>query len=155
MIDVFNNWDNLIIEDSNKKEIVFNKSTLQVLLDTFDVTNAWEYEKSGILLEVKEYSWILFYKFIIDTKRLLIVTSDTFELKEEILSFFWDVDVLVITWTKESAKIFESIEAKIVVPYWEAKDLFLTTLGQHTEEEETHKIKWELPIDSTLFINLK
>jgi len=154
MIEIYNKWDNLIIENE-KKEIVFNTTSLNVLLDGFDVTYPGEYEKSWTLLEVIEYSNTLFYKFIVDSKRVLIVTKDNFDLKEEILSFFWDVDVLIIAWTKEAANIFESIEAKIVVPYWESKWLFLTTLGQHIQEEESIKIKSELPIDSTLFINLK
>lgn len=154
MIEVSNKWNNLIIAEW-KKEVIFNTESLEVSLDNFDVTYPGEYEKSGILLEVIEYSETLFYKFLIDGKRLLIVTSDSFELKEEILSFFWDVDVLVIVWTKEAAKKFESIEAKLVVPYWEWKDIFLNTLGQHTEEEESYKIKSDLPIDSTIFVNLK
>jgi hypothetical protein len=33
---------------------------------------------------------------LVDKKRLVIITQDTFELKEEILSFFGDVDVLII-----------------------------------------------------------
>jgi len=154
MIDIYDKWEKLIIAEG-KKEIVFDIISLQVILDWFDVTYPWEYEKSGILLEVMEYSNTLFYKFIVDSKRLLIVTKDDFELKEDILSFFWDVDVLVIIWTKKAATIFESIEAKIVVPYGESKWLFLTTLGQHIEEEDNIKIKSELPIDSTLFVNLK
>jgi len=154
MIEIYNKWDNLIIEN-DKKEIVFNTTSLNVLLDGFDVTYPGEYEKSWTLLEVMEYSNTLFYKFIVDSKRLLIVTKDDFELKESILSFFWDVDVLVITWTKKAATLFESIEATIVVPYGESKWLFLTTLGQHIEEEDSIKIKSELPIDSTLFVNLK
>jgi len=77
----------LIIKE-DKKEIVFDTSSLEVLLDTFNVTYPGEYEKSGILLEVKEYSNSLFYKFLVDSKRVLIVTKDDFELKEDILSFF-------------------------------------------------------------------
>jgi len=154
MIEIYNKWNDLIIKE-DKKEIVFDTISSEVLLDTFNVTYPGEYEKSGILLEVKEYSNSLFYKFLVDSKRVLIVTKDDFELKEDILSFFWDVDVLIIVWSKGSANIFESIEAKIVVPYWESKWLFLTTLGQHIEEEDSVKIKSELPIDSTLFVNLR
>ena len=38
---------------------------------------------------------------------------------------------------------------------WAAKLLFLSTLGQHIQEEDSYKIKSELPIDSTLFVNIK
>ncbi len=155
MLDIYYKWENLIIEDSIKKWISFNTNTKQVLLDSFDVSFPWEYEKSNILLEVKQYAWNLFYHFLIDSKHLVIVSEDNFELKEEISDFFGDVDILIIVWTKDSCKIFENIEAKIVVPYWESKDLFLNTLGQHIEEIEKYKQKWDLPIDTTEFVNLK
>jgi len=74
----------------------------------------WEYEKSWNLLEVKEYTELLFYKFLIDGKHMCIIYSDSFELKEEIVSFFGDVDILLIIWTKDAVKIFENIEAKVV-----------------------------------------
>jgi hypothetical protein len=130
-------------------------NSLEVKIDDLNVVHAWEFEKSGILLEVKSYNNILFYSFTIDWKHLVIITDDKFELKEEILSFFWDVDVLIIKWSKESAKIFENIEARVVVPYWDWKSTFLTTLGQHIEEVSSFKVKWDFAIDSTEFVNLK
>jgi len=57
------------------------------------------------------------------------------------LSFFGDVDVLIIISSKEAAKIFESIEAKMVIPYGESKDMFLHTLGQNIEEVKSYKVK--------------
>lgn len=154
MVDIFNKSDDLIIQNSDKKEIRFNRINNSVLLDTFDVTFPWEYEKSGILLEVKEYNDILFYNFLIEWKHLVIISNDDFEMKEEILSFFWDVDILIIIWSKKSAEIFENIEARIVIPYWDSKWLFLNTLWQHIEEIESYRIKSELPSDLTEFVNL-
>ena len=154
MLDIFYKKNDLVIQNSDKKTIRFNIETKQVFLDEYDVTLQWEYEKSAILLEVKKYWEKLFYNFLIDGKHLVIVTEDNFEIKEEISDFFWDVDILVIVSSKESCKIFENIEAKIVIPYGEAKDIFLQTLGQHTEEVETYRQKWELPFDTTEFVNL-
>ena len=154
MIEIYNKSQTVVIEDSNKKQVVFDINSLDVKIDWFSVSYPWEYEKSEILLEVKEYEEKLFYKFLIESRRIVIIPSDSFELKEEILSFFWDVDILIIIWTKESAKIFESIEVKLVIPYGEWKDVFLNTLGQHIEEVKTHKIKSELPVDITEFVNL-
>ena len=154
MIEVFYRKNDLVIQNSDKKEIVFDTDTRDVLLDGFDVAFPWEYEKSGILLEVKEYGENLFYNFLVDGKHVLLVSIDNFELKEKILSFFWDVDLLFIVWTKDAAKIFESIEAKIVIPYGEWKDIFLNTLSQHVEEVTNYKQKWELPFDRTEFVNL-
>lgn len=155
MIEIYNKANNLLIQDSNKKEIILNIESIEVKLDWFDVSYPWEYEKSWILLEVKEFEEKLFYNFLIESKHIVIIPSDSFELKEEILTFFWDVDILIIKWTKEAAKIFENIEAKIVIPYWESKDIFLNTLGQHIVEEDIYKLKWEFSIDNTEFVNLK
>jgi len=155
MLDIFYEWKKLLIQNSDKKEISFDTESKKVSLDWFDVSFPWEYEKSNILLEVKQYSDNLYYNFLINWKHLVIITQDNFELKEEISDFFWDVDILVIIWTKEACKLFENIEAKIVVPYWESKDIFLNTLWQHTTEVDKYKQKWELPIDSTEFVNLK
>jgi len=155
MIELFNKSGVISVEINTKNKITFNTDTLEVKIDNLSVVYPGEYEKSGILSIVKEYNNILFYSFTVDTKHLVIITNDNFELKEEILSFFWDVDILIIIWSKESAKIFENIEARLVVPYWEWKSIFLTTLWQHIEEVESYKVKWEFSLDSTEFVNLK
>ncbi len=144
----------LIISDSEKNEISFNIQNKKTILDGFDISYPWEYEKSWILVETKKYRDELYYNFLVDKKRLVIISNDSFELKEEILTFFWDVDILIIIGSRESAKIFESIEAKLVIPYGEGKDMFLHTLWQNIEEESSYKIKNEFNLDSTEFVNL-
>lgn len=144
----------LIISDSEKNEISFNIQNKKTILDGFDISYPWEYEKSWILVETKKYRDELYYNFLVDKKRLVIISNDSFELKEEILTFFWDVDILIIIGSRESAKIFESIEAKLVIPYGEGKDMFLHTLWQNLEEESSYKIKNEFNLDSTEFVNL-
>ena len=154
MIQIVYKNNALILENADKKQVSFDTTTLDVQIDGTSVAHPGEYEKSEILVEVKEYSEVLFYNFLVDGKHVLIVPKDSFELKEEILSFFGDVDILLIIGTKEAAKVFESIEAKLVVPYGEGKDIFLNTLGQHSEEVENYKVKSDLPIDTTEFVNL-
>jgi len=145
----------LCVKNSDKKEIIFKFEDKKVFLEDFDVTHPWEYEKSWNLLEVKAYTDILFYKFLVDGKHLCIITADAFDLKEEIVSFFWDVDILIIIGTKDAVKIFENIEAKVVVPYGEGKDIFLNTLGQHSESVKAHKVWSDLDWDRTEFVNLE
>ncbi len=149
------NKNNILEIESNSKSIIyFDEAKKQLKIDDLDVSYPWEYEKSGILLEVKEYSDNLFYSFSVDWNHILFVLTDDFELKEEILSFFGDVDVLIIYWTKKSVKIFENIEARVVIPYWETKSIFLQTLGQNIEEVSSFKLKWEYSADNTEFVNL-
>jgi len=154
-MEILNNKWVIEILSNTKSKVTFDTQTAETKIDWLSVTHPWEFEKWWILLEVKEYNKILFYSFTIDTKHLVIISNDSFELKEEILSFFGDVDVLVIVWSKESAKIFENIEARVVVPFWEWKQTFLTTLWQHTEELKSYKIKWEMSDDTSEFINLE
>ena len=156
MIEIsYKNPTTITIKNSDKKEINFTFEDKKVFLEDFDVSHPGEYEKSGNLLEVKEYTDLLFYKFLIDGKHMCIVTSDSFELKEEIVSFFGDVDILIIIGTKDAVKIFENIEAKVVVPYGEGKDIFLNTLGQHPEAIKMHKVWADLDGDRTEFVNLE
>lgn len=155
MLEIFNKWWVVTVETTSKNTITLDTNSLEVKIDDLNVVYPGEFEKSGILLVVKEYSDKLFYSFTVDNKHLVIITDDSFELKEKILSFFWDVDILIITWSKESAKIFESIEARLVVPYGDGRSSFLTTLWQHIEEVDKFKVKWDFSLDSTEFVNLK
>lgn len=149
------NKNNVLELESNSKSVIyFDKEKKELKIDDLFVSYPWEYEKSWILLEVKEYSWNLFYSFSVDSKHILFVLSDDFELKEEILSFFGDVDILVIVWTKKAVKISENIEARVVVPYWEWKDIFLQTLWQNIEEISNFKLKWDFSLENTEFVNL-
>jgi hypothetical protein len=86
---------------------------------------------------------------------VFVLFDDNFEQKEEIMSFFWDIDILLINWTKNATKIIENIEARIIIPFGEWKDVFLNILGQHKEEIESFKLKWEIWNENTEFINLK
>ena len=155
MVDFFYRGSSLVISTTKeKKEIVFDTANSSVTLDGYDVTFPWEYEKSGILLEVKEYADTLFYKFLVLGYHLVIVQNDSFDLTEEILSFFWDVDILIIKGTKAGVKIYESIEAKLVIPYGEEKEIFLNSLAQNKEALQTYRVKWELNGENTEFVHL-
>ena len=58
------NKNNILEIESNSKSIIyFDEAKKQLKIDDLDVSYPWEYEKSGILLEVKEYFDNLFYSF--------------------------------------------------------------------------------------------
>ncbi len=154
MLEFFYRWNHLVIVNDDKKEISFLPEEKTVLLDWFDINFPWEYEKSEILLEVMEKWENLFYKFNVEKLTVVILTSDSFEL-EETLSFFGDVDILILPWTKNAVKIYENIEAKLVLPYGEEKDIFFNTLAQHKEAVKSFKLKGELAGDITEFVNLE
>lgn len=154
MIEIFSS-DKIIKIKNSDASINLNTLEKNLNIDNFLIDFPWEYEKSWILVIVKEYEEKLFYSIIFEWKTIVVIYDDSFEMKEEIMTFFWDVDILMIVWNKNSTKVIESIEARIIIPFGEWKDLFLSTLWQHKEELETFKLKWELPFDTTEFINLK
>ncbi len=155
MIEIFNKNDLVNIKNSDNITVTLNISNKEVKIGDYIIDFPGEYEKSWVLLEVKEYDGKLFYSFLIEWKVVVAIFDDNFEMKEEIMSFFWDVDVLLIVWTKNSPKIVESIEARVVIPFWEGKDIFLHTLSQHKEEIDIFKLKWEMWVETTEFVNLK
>ena len=155
MLEISKKDGKICILGSTKKAIVFDLGTKEVSLDGYLVNHPWEYEKSSILLEVKESSGNLFYHFLVDGKHLVIIVWDDFELTEDLVSFFGDIDILFIIGTKIAAKLFENIEAKLVIPYGESKDIFLSTLGQHISPVESYKINKEFALDVTEFVNLE
>lgn len=155
MIEIKKIQDNIVISNSDKKEIVFDIEKWLIMLDGFDVNFPWEYEKWGILLEVKNYKDILFYNFKVDWTHITIIPTDKFDPEEEILKFLDSVEVLIIKWTKDAAKTFDNIETKVVVPYWEMKSWFFTALWQTPEEIDSYKIKSDISWDNTEYINIK
>lgn len=141
-MEIKSSWENIIsIKNLNDKKIEINYSNNSVYLDWNFIDFPWEYEKSWILLEVKEYEEKFFYSFLIDGIVVSLILDDNFELKEEISDFLWDIDVLLIRWTKNSWKVIENIEARVIIPFWEWKDVLLNNMWQHKEEIEVFKIK--------------
>lgn len=155
MVEIFNTNTSIQIKNSDNVIISCDITTAQVSIWDYKIDFPGEYEKSWVLLEVLEYSEKLFYSFLVEWKVIVVLFYDDFEMKEEIMSFFWDVDILLVIGTKNAPKIVENIEARVVIPFGEGKDVFLNTLWQHKDEIDTFKLKWDLWIENTEFINLK
>ena len=148
--------NDLIIENSDKVNVIYNfKDSSHINIDDFVINAQWEYEKSWVLVEVKLYKWLLFYKVTTDTYKIVIITDFKITLDEEILWFFGDIDILLLPWMKESAKLYDDLEAKIVIPFGEWKDVFFNAISQNIAEVDNYKISWVLNQDSTEFVNLK
>ena len=144
------NWNVVLISD--KREVEFD--WIKIILDWMALDFPGEYEKSGILAQIAEIWDKLFFQLRVDDKNISYIPYDDIELTEEVLKIFWNIDVLVIKWSKNSIKIYENLEARYVLPYWEAKDIFFTTLGQHPEEVKTYKIKETWMENEVIFINI-
>ena len=84
----------------------------------------------------------------------MVIFDEVNEIKEELLEFFGDVDVLLVAWTKNMQKLIENIETRVVIPFGEGKDVLLNTLWQHKEEITSFKLKQEMWEENTEYVNL-
>lgn len=155
MLEIKKSGSTFTVTNDEKVAILFNSESKSLSIDGFDLNHPGEYEKGGVLIEVKEYQNSLFYNFVSERKHITFVVTDTFEIKEEILKFLSKIDILFIKGTKESAKIFDNIESKAVVPYGDAKSSFFLALWQNPESQSSLKVKWDLSGDDILYVNLE
>lgn len=154
MLEIFNENTLLKVKNSDNKVIVVDTVNKKVSIDDFGIDYPWEYEKSWILSEVFEYEQKLFYSIHNEQKLIMVIFDEVNEIKEELLEFFGDVDVLLVAWTKNMQKLIENIETRVVIPFWEGKDVLLNTLWQHKEEISSFKLKQEMWEENTEYVNL-
>ena len=154
MLEIFNENTLLKVKNSDNKVIVVDTVNKKVSIDDFGIDYPGEYEKSWILSEVFEYEQKLFYSIHNEQKLIMVIFDEVNEIKEELLEFFGDVDVLLVAWTKNMQKLIENIETRVVIPFWEGKDVLLNTLWQHKEEISSFKLKQEMWEENTEYVNL-
>ncbi len=99
--------------------------------------------------------WKLLFQLRFLDKIIWYINYEDLEVDENVVDFFWDIDVLIIKWSKESIKTFENLEAKYVVPVWEHKDIFFSTLWQHPEPVQSIKVKELIWENEVTFVNFE
>lgn len=150
-MDILKKWEAIIVS-WDKIEVVFENWSINI--DWMLIDFPWEYEKSWIMWHVIEKWDKILFQINFLWKNIAYINYSELTVDESVVDFFWDIDILIIKWSKESIKIFENLEAKRVVPTWEQKDIFFSTLWQHPEEEESHKIREQVWENEVIFINL-
>ncbi len=150
-MDITKKWNSIVLS-WDKKEIVFEND--YVLLDWLKLDFPGEYEKSGIMAHVIIKNWKILFQMRFLDKIVWYICHEELEIDEELADFFWDIDILVIKWTKSSIKIFENLEAKYVVPYGESKEIFFSTLWQHPDPVTSMRIKEQIAENEVIFVNL-
>jgi len=153
MIEITQTPETLTLKHSHTL-VTLEKNKNTVSIHDFSLDFPGEYEKSGVLATVDEFEDKLCYHLLVDGKHVALVLWDSFSLTENFLEFLGDIDILVIVGTKQSAKMIENIEAKMIVPFGEETEIFLNILGQHQEAVSSIKVKWELSGDTTEFVHL-
>ncbi|MDQ1344383.1 MAG: hypothetical protein QG650_1104 [Patescibacteria group bacterium] len=124
---------------SEKREILLGNGFIEIEGMKLDFPG--EYEKSGVLVHVMDHPSGLLFSLRFEDRDVAYVETDELEVTEGIADFFRDVDLLVLKGTKNAVKLFENLEARLVVPYGEEKSAFLTALGQNVEPVAKYKTK--------------
>lgn len=147
--------NNQIIITSDKKDIIFSDAS-SISLDGMIIDFHGEYEKSGFLTEFKEIEGTPLFTLRVEGKNIAYIPTDKLEITEKVVDFLGNIDVLILPGDKNATKIFENLEARMVVPYGEETPLFLSSLGQNIEMVEKYKTKEvDFESESTVFVRLR
>ncbi len=146
--------DNQIVITSDKKEIIFQSPT-SIILDGMTIDFFGEYEKSGFMATYHEVEGKSLFTLRVESKNIAYVPMDTLEITEKVVDFLGNIDILIIPGNKNSTKIFENLEARMVVPYGEESPVFLSSLGQNIELVDKYKTKEvDFETESTVFVRV-
>lgn len=146
--------NNRIVITSDKKEIVFSGPD-SITLDGMSIDFFGEYEKSGFLATFHEVEGKPLFALRVEGKNIAFVPTDTLEITEKVVDFLGNIDILILPGDKNATKIFENLEARMVVPYGEETPLFLSSLGQNIEAVEKYKTKEvDFEGEATVFVRV-
>jgi hypothetical protein len=139
---------------TEKKLVQFEDGILNI--DGMTIDTPGEYEKSGVLVQTRNIGESLVHELQVERKIVGYIPASITEATEELIGFFDDLDVLLIAGAKEDIKIFESLEARVVVPYGENREQFLVNAGQSALEiTEKYKSKEsDFEGETTVFVRL-
>ncbi len=151
-MDFLKNQNGNVVISSEKKEITLNDN--QITVDGMVIDFPGEYEKSGILIQVKEENEKLYFTLQVEGKIIAFVPHAEWEIHDELINFFWKASILITLADKVNTKLVEVLEPLLIVPYGEGKDVFLSSLGQSAEPTDRYKVK-ELDLDgAAVYVNL-
>ena len=137
---------------SDKKEIELGNNAVTV--DGMVIDFPGEYEKSGILVFVREFNEKRYFIIQTESKQVAYVPHVENELHNELIEFFGKTSILVTIADKANTKLVEVLESLVIIPYGEGKDVFLSALGQSVEATDRFKMK-ELEIEGpTIYVNI-
>lgn len=146
--------NNQIVITSDKKEIVFEGPN-SIVLDGLKLDFFGEYEKSGFLATFHEVEGKNLFTLRVEGKNIAFVPTDVLEITEKVVDFLGNIDVLILPGDKNATKIFENLEARMVVPYGEEAPIFLSSLGQNIEMVDKFKTKEsDFETEATVFVRV-
>jgi hypothetical protein len=132
--------NSLPVITSEKRIISFLSDSINI--DGMKIDFPGEYEKSGFGAQVVDIGGTLVYELQIEGRTIAFLPNTITEGDETLAGAFHDIDLLLIHSSKESVKLVELLEPRMVVPYGENIDALLLPLGQGSlERVDKYKTK--------------
>ncbi len=128
------------IEIVSEKRII-SLSPDAVVVDGLSLDMPGEYEKSEILASVSTFDGIRVVRLFVESRTIVYIPGETLELSKEVLDFLGAIDILILPGTKSAAKLSESLETRMIIPFGEGRSVFLQTLGQTVESVRRYRTK--------------
>lgn len=140
-------------------QFVYEKAVVSlgspISIDDYAIDYPWEYEKSGIIAEVRDYGDSQVLRFTAGDHTILYLPDSIESLTSDMTQFAGDVDILIVPGKKDLHKVIESIDARVVVPYGPSKSGLFAAFGQSLEEESKRTLKVaDFDDEKTIFVNL-
>lgn len=150
----FNYKDWNITISSDKKNIILEKN--KIILDELEIDTAWEYEKSGFLMYVREFENILYFYFRVEGNWLAYIPSIPKEIDSKILDLFGNLDILIAPFAKSEQKLIESIEPRMMISFAENSSDLVSIFGEAISDSSSYKLKSsDISLDKTALIILR
>lgn len=125
---------------SDKKNISLEKD--QIILDELSIDSAWEYEKWGFLMYVKEVDMVRYYYFRVEWYWVAYIpVIPQWEMDSKILDFFGQLDILVAPFSISEKKLLEQIEPRMLVTFSEKANDLVWLFGAESYRGDSYKLK--------------
>ena len=146
---------NILTITTEKKQVLLGQDDT-LTIDGLTIDMPGEYEKSGILLQTRRIDGILIHELQVERKIVGYIPASVTEASEWIIAFFDNLDILLVSGSKNDNKILEALESRVVIPYGESRDSFLQSVGQsELEAIEKYKSKEaDFGGETTIFVRL-
>ena len=146
--------NNTTVSVLSEKKVISLDPT-HITLDNLVIDCPGEYEKSGILMYVRQHDGIMYAYFRVEGYWLGFISSVPQEIPADILDFFGQLDILVAPFAKSEQKFIEQIEPKMLVSFAESSSDLVQILGNELNTDGSYKLKaQDITSDKTSFVRL-
>ncbi len=131
--------NNIVSIESDKKTINFLPDSVEV--DSLTIDMAGEYEKGGFLAYAHEHNGFRIYQLRVEGYRVGYIPALLTELSSEEMSFFGDLDILIVPVNPSSHALIEKLEPRLIVIFGDSAYDFGVKIGNTESPVQKYKLK--------------